>query len=726
MQGEETAFLMKKLTGLTLPILMLILVYLIFQPGMGTSMAQDNVQAMGDAQNITDQIGPPWISPPLWNYRRSIIITNNSGGELTDYQVLIRLDSSNFDFNKAKIDGSDLRFTKSDGTTELDYWIESWSKSGELAYIWVEVPTLEIGNTTIYLYFSNTSAENLSNGSETFIFFDDDWCQFPGGGCSPGGVLPWTVLDGSPEVLDGKVELEENDGIQTVNNQFKNNAVGFRAYFELGTGGYEWGGFISAAGGPRTIIGDRPLPDNDDLFLQDRVTAYDINLLPRIPGNDWHSDYHIFEIRWWVDDLLPTNNRSMADADHGNSSVSSGIPSQVPTSPLPVTFYSYYGSNARVLVDWVYVRQYRIAEPTVTYGTEQGLVNLGVTQIDSPDPVYAGEQLTYHLTVSNLSSIDALGVVVTDTLPSGVNFVSAIPSQGTCDNRIVCDLGSIPGNSTANITVIAIPTVDGITSITATVGSASYDVDMNNNSAETTTTVLPSADLSINIKSSRDAVPPGAIYTYDITVTNQGPSVGEMINIVNNLPVEVEYQSSNPSVCIKSGNDVNCSITAPLSPSSETHIQLSVKVISSTTGEISFTGTVNSNTHDPLTTNNTNHENVFLDAIPPTVHWVGPVGNEVTYITLGGVIKFEATASDNDQVASVVFKLWDHFLTPPDYVVIGSVTSPPYQVIFNGNDLISNSIYQVYVYAYDRAGNSTRSRILIERHSVTFLPLTKK
>jgi len=47
-----------------------------------------------------------------WNYYREIIITENSGKALKDYQVLLKFDSSNFPDN-AKSDGSDIRFTKS-------------------------------------------------------------------------------------------------------------------------------------------------------------------------------------------------------------------------------------------------------------------------------------------------------------------------------------------------------------------------------------------------------------------------------------------------------------------------------------------------------------------------------------------------------------------------------------------------------------------------------------
>lgn len=62
-----------------------------------------------------------------WQYRSPIIITN-PGGILTDFQVKISLGSS-FPWNHTNPDGSDMRFTTSDGITEINYWIESWTLS---------------------------------------------------------------------------------------------------------------------------------------------------------------------------------------------------------------------------------------------------------------------------------------------------------------------------------------------------------------------------------------------------------------------------------------------------------------------------------------------------------------------------------------------------------------------------------------------------------------------
>ena len=111
-----------------------------------------------------------WI-PKLsgWSFVRPIKITEQSGNNLSDYQVLIELNSSNFDFSKAKSDGSDIRFLLPSGKS-IPYWIESWDKSGQNAKVWVKVPSIPANSSTvIYMYYGNPSASSESNVDAVFI-----------------------------------------------------------------------------------------------------------------------------------------------------------------------------------------------------------------------------------------------------------------------------------------------------------------------------------------------------------------------------------------------------------------------------------------------------------------------------------------------------------------------------------------------------------------------------
>ena len=114
------------------------------------------------------------ISAGKFKYRNPITVCGSTAGEQTDYQVLIELDSTNFDFNLPQTNGEDIRFTDSDGNL-LDYWIESWDKLNETAKIWVKVPSIPASpdKTEIFMYYGNPSVSSASDGDATFEFFDD-------------------------------------------------------------------------------------------------------------------------------------------------------------------------------------------------------------------------------------------------------------------------------------------------------------------------------------------------------------------------------------------------------------------------------------------------------------------------------------------------------------------------------------------------------------------------
>ena len=73
---------------------------------------------------------------------------------------------------KCETDYKDIRFTLVDGTTLMDYWIESSSSSSAL--IWVEIPALIAGTTyTFYIHYGNSGATAVSNVTNTCCFGDD-------------------------------------------------------------------------------------------------------------------------------------------------------------------------------------------------------------------------------------------------------------------------------------------------------------------------------------------------------------------------------------------------------------------------------------------------------------------------------------------------------------------------------------------------------------------------
>jgi uncharacterized repeat protein (TIGR01451 family)/CSLREA domain-containing protein len=105
-------------------------------------------------------------------------------------------------------------------------------------------------------------------------------------------------------------------------------------------------------------------------------------------------------------------------------------------------------------------------------GCDMGAFELGELSIimeDNPDPALINHPLTYLLTIKNTDAMTATSVVLTDTLPSSVNFSSASVGCSEVSQTVTCLLGDLDFNSETVVTITVTPTVAGPITNTATV-----------------------------------------------------------------------------------------------------------------------------------------------------------------------------------------------------------------------------------------------------------------
>lgn len=111
--------------------------------------------------------------------------------------------------------------------------------------------------------------------------------------------------------------------------------------------------------------------------------------------------------------------------------------------------------------------------------------DLALVKVATPVPVLLGNDLTYTIIVTNQGPNDADSVTVTDPLPSGVTFVSAIASQGSVTQitgTVTGNLGALASGTRATVTIVVTPGAAGQVCNSATVTGATTDPVATNNS----------------------------------------------------------------------------------------------------------------------------------------------------------------------------------------------------------------------------------------------------
>ncbi|GGR15081.1 DUF11 domain-containing protein [Deinococcus ruber] len=162
--------------------------------------------------------------------------------------------------------------------------------------------------------------------------------------------------------------------------------------------------------------------------------------------------------------------------------------------------------------------------------------------------------LTYTLTVNNLTSSVAASTVVTDTLPTGVAFVSASNSgvYSAAANTVTWNLGTVAANATQALTVTVTTPASAAVSAgnktltnTAKVASPNDTNSANNTGTATTALILGNLTKTVqNVKTGGTVGTtgtglPGDVLEYCIGFQNQGGVDLPAFQITDSVPTNV-------------------------------------------------------------------------------------------------------------------------------------------------------------------------------------------
>jgi len=248
-----------------------------------------------------------------------------------------------------------------------------------------------------------------------------------------------------------------------------------------------------------------------------------------------------------------------------------------------------------------------------TNTTVNTLADLQLSMSASPNPVIAGNLLTYNISLSNVGPSDALGVTLTDTLPSSVTFQSATGCSNN-SGQVTCTIGSLANGANTNRMIVVrvnSGSLDFVNNI-AGVNSSTSDPVNANNTASTNTTINTQADLVLGISAAPSPVIAGDLLTYTLTITNTGPSDALGATIIDTLTFGVTYQSASAG-CNYSSGQVTCNVGSIVAGTS-TNRFIVVRVDPAVTGILVNSAVVSSSTFDPISSNNSKSINTTVNA----------------------------------------------------------------------------------------------------------------
>jgi uncharacterized repeat protein (TIGR01451 family) len=192
---------------------------------------------------------------------------------------------------------------------------------------------------------------------------------------------------------------------------------------------------------------------------------------------------------------------------------------------------------------WTDVASVTCAEGVSDEASATTVVVLPILAITKVGPAKAGllTLVTYSITVSNPSAVPATSLVVTDTLPAGMSYVSSTPAGTVSGTTVTWNMGDLaPGASKIISLVLKADAVGTWTNIVDVVCAEGVTAQ----ASATTIVELPTISIT---KTGPDLAGYLNTATYTITVKNPGIYPLTSVVVTDTLPAGMSYVSSTPA-----------------------------------------------------------------------------------------------------------------------------------------------------------------------------------
>jgi len=394
--------------------------------GLWAKRSSDNLTEAIESEYYI-YLDPWWDSD--WIKKKAINISVSSGSTEQGFQVPMNI---TYD-SDMQTDFDDIRFVNGSENTELDYWIEEKVDSS-WAYVWVEIDqNITTTPYTIYMYYGNSTVSNKSNGTATFLLFDDfedgDYTNNPSWDVEAG---TWSV---ATDRAIGTYSLKQSDTTggqtNTINNTLYNGGDVTLEY------DFQFDGFSR-----EVSQGAIRYQDSDNLL---RIATQDLTELyfSKKVGGIWThinttTSTYVSSDNWYHMNLSAFG--SSAKAVISNATWAYELSNSTEPSDLSSGYISLATYEEVVWFDNVRLRKYH--DPMPTYSIGQEIIKNFTVVLNSPSDnakkalvtfncsvignnitnitLYGNWTGTWHANETNYSGLDDVDYIFTKTIDVGI------------------------------------------------------------------------------------------------------------------------------------------------------------------------------------------------------------------------------------------------------------------------------------------------------------------